>query len=188
MVTNGVEKSGPQGPPRPQAAVLVVDADQSRGELLAASAVRYFDGPALVAASIEQSRAVLDDANWPHPRVVLADMRLPDGDGSDLLLMLERKDVPAVAVVTAAPSFYWATVALRTRVADFLVRPFTDEQLTATFERLSRRLAQHDEQCRLREQAEHTARFNQHLRMKIDILCKDLVSGYQRLVARMANR
>ena len=75
---------------------------------------------------------------------------------------------------------------MRTGAADFLVKPYTDEQLTAMFERLARRLAEHDEFIRLRRHAESLDATNQQLRLKIDILCKDLVGGYQKLVAQMA--
>ncbi len=60
-----------------------------------------------------------------------------------------------------------------------------DEQLTAMFQRLAGRLARADETARLRQQADADRRTNEHLRMKIDILCKDLVAGYQRLVAEL---
>jgi len=186
MVINRTRRPPPDDPQQPSqpahADILIVEDDPETAESLGRRALEYFDRPAVLASSLFEAEAVLDEHT---PRIVLVDMLLPDGDGTELMFRLARDGVPAVAVVTAAPSLYRATVALRTQAADFLVKPFTDEQLTAMFERLNGRLAQHDELCRLRRQADSNAEANRQLRMKIDILCKDLVAGYQKLVTQL---
>ncbi|MDD4889467.1 MAG: response regulator [Phycisphaerae bacterium] len=187
MVSNRIDplqfKNQPAAEPEVQADILVVDDDLDLADFLGRRALEYFDKAVLLAGSLEEANAALDDHK---PKIVLVDMLLPDGDGTDLLLRLQRDDVPAVAVVTGAPSLYRATVAMHARAVDFITKPFTEEQVTGAFERLARRLAEHEEVERLRLHAAVADEANQQLRMKVDILCKDLVHGYQTLVTRMA--
>lgn len=168
--------------PEVQADILVVDDDRDLADFLGRRALDYFDKPVLLAGSLEEANAAIDDH---RPKIVLVDMLLPDGEGTELLLRLEREGVPAYAAITGAPDVARATVALHTGAAAFIPKPFTDEQLDAAFERLARRLADHESADRLRRRADETDKINQELRGKIDILCKDLVSGYQKLVARV---
>jgi len=184
MVVNRIENLKFDAHPEPQAEaqILVVDDDREIADFLGRRALEYFDLPVLLAGSLSEAHAALDEHT---PQIAIVDLVLPDGDGTDLLLRLERDNVPAVAVITAAANLARATLALQTRAADFLVKPHTDEQLNATFERLARRLAEHEAAARLAKHAAAVDDANQQLRMKIDILCKDLVNGYQKLVARM---
>jgi DNA-binding response OmpR family regulator len=180
MVSHHPRNSQPAGSAGGQ--ILIVEDDPEIARALAEQAVKYFDRPAVIAASLFEADSYLDEN---RPAIVLLDMLLPDGDGSELLLRLHKEQVGAVAVITAAPSLYRATAALRTRAADFLVKPFTTRELEGTFERLARRLSDDGEVARLREQLRRSEKAQQSLRLKIDILCKDLVGGYQKLLAKM---
>lgn len=181
MVINRIESLDAEQNVQPD--ILVIEDDEQIAHALGRQALEYFDKPVLLARSLFEANAALDEHT---PQVVIADMLLGDGDGADLLLRLEADGVPAVAVVTAAPSIHRAATALRARSADFLIKPFTVEQVTAMFDRLARRLSEHEEITRLRRHAETVEAANQQLRIKIDILCKDLVAGYQKLVAHIA--
>ena len=172
---------GPAGPDTP-AEILVVEDDREIAEYLGRRALDYFDCPVLLASSLFEANAALDDHT---PTVAIVDLLLPDGEATDLLLRLERDQVAAVSVITAAADSRRATLALRSGAADFLAKPFTDEQLNGMFERLHRRLAARDEAARLAKHADSVEQANQQLRLQINILCKDLVGGYQKLVARL---
>jgi DNA-binding response OmpR family regulator len=162
--------------------ILIVEDDSESAEILAARAVAHFDRPAVVAGSLFEAQAYLDEN---RPVVALLDMLLPDGDGTELLLRLDREQVPAIAVLTGAPSLYRATTALRIKAADFVVKPYDSAKLTAMFERLDARLGEHEETDRLRDQLRRSQKSQDSLRLKIDILCKDLVGGYQRLLSKV---
>jgi len=64
------------------------------------------------------------------PDVLLLDVKLPDGDGIELLSALRRRgvDTPAV-VITAFGTVERAVGALRAGAADFLVKPFDTDRL-----------------------------------------------------------
>ncbi|MCG3180648.1 MAG: hypothetical protein BIFFINMI_03010 [Phycisphaerae bacterium] len=181
MVSHRTDDTQPVGPADGE--ILIVEDDEEVGRSLAEEATKFFNRPAVVAASLLEAEAYLDEN---HPVVVLTDMLLPDGDGTELLLRLQRDQVPAVAVITGAPSLYRATVALRTHAADFLVKPYNSRKLTAMFERLAARLNDDGETGRLREELRQARKTQESLRLKIDILCKDLVGGYQKLLAKVA--
>lgn len=183
MVTNRIKEHFRDADHSSATEILIVEDDREVAESLARQAVEYFDKPVVLAGSLAEAEAYLDQST---PSIALVDMLLPDGDGTELLLRLERENVGAVAVMTAAPSMYRATVALRTGAADFLVKPFTSRDVAGMFERLARRLADRTGVVRLREEVDRVKAHNDHLRMKIDILCKDLVGGYQKLVTRLA--
>lgn len=63
------------------------------------------------------------------PDVLLTDVKLPDGEGLELL----RRDVPAV-VMTAFGTLERAVQALRAGAVDFLVKPFDNGRLLAAVE------------------------------------------------------
>jgi DNA-binding response OmpR family regulator len=165
--------------------ILVLEDDPEIGMMLAARAAQHFDRPVVIADSLEQARAYLDENT---PAIALLDMLLSDGDGTELLGRLERDGVDAVAVVTGAPSMYRATLALRVGAVDFLVKPFRDEQLVGMFQRIERRLGERQETAQLKHRLAKADENQEALRLRIDILCKDLVDGYQKLVLQMTRR
>jgi DNA-binding NtrC family response regulator len=64
------------------------------------------------------------------PKLVLLDLQLPDGDGLDLLRLLqaEAPEVPVI-VITANGSINRAVQAMRAGATDFLVKPFDEGRL-----------------------------------------------------------
>lgn len=100
--------------------VLVVDDEDDIRELLELSLLRM--GLACdTAASVTQARACLERQRY---RLCLTDMRLPDGDGLDLVEYIQ-KHLPGlpVAVITAFGSIDTAIRALKLGAFDFVTKP-----------------------------------------------------------------
>jgi two-component system, NtrC family, response regulator PilR len=106
--------------PLPKTDVLVVDDEDDLRELLELSLLRMGLGVA-TAASLAEARRLLTEKTF---RLCLTDMRLPDGDGLDLVRHIgeQHKDL-AVAVITAHGSIDTAIRALKNGAFDFLTKP-----------------------------------------------------------------
>ena len=67
-----------------------------------------------------------------HPHLVISDLRLPDGDGLDVVRAARRAaHPPAVIVVTGYPSDETRRAALAAGASTFLAKPFTAATLLA---------------------------------------------------------
>ena len=94
------------------------------------------------AASLAQAGAALQ---LKIPDAILLDIRLPDGDGIELLHELKRgAKLPVVIVMTAHATVENAVKALKEGAADYVVKPFE-------IERLKRELAVHLENRSLQQ-------------------------------------
>ena len=94
---------------------------------------------ATIAATSKEASAELEKED---PSLVLLDLHLPDGDGMDILAMLQtRPDPVPVIVITANASLNVAVKAMRAGAMDFLVKPFDKTRLIATIEGVLERSA-----------------------------------------------
>jgi two-component system, NtrC family, response regulator PilR len=110
----------------PAATVLVVDDEADIRELLELTLVRM--GLAVAsAASVAEAHALLRTKQFD---LCLTDMRLPDGEGLDLVRYIGEhcSDVP-VAVITAYGSAENAVAALKAGAFDYLSKPVSLEDL-----------------------------------------------------------
>jgi two-component system response regulator PilR (NtrC family) len=108
------------------AGVLVVDDEADIRELLELSLIRM--GLAVrTAGSIGEAKALLAGGTF---ELCLTDMRLPDGDGLELVrhIATECSDLP-VAVITAHGSTESAVAALKSGAFDYLTKPLSLDQL-----------------------------------------------------------
>jgi two-component system response regulator PilR (NtrC family) len=106
--------------------VLVVDDEADIRELLELSLIRM--GLAVESAqSVAQARELLDAHDFD---LCLTDMRLPDGDGLEVVRHVSGKglDLP-IAVITAHGSTENAVAALKSGAFDYLSKPLSLEQL-----------------------------------------------------------
>jgi len=106
--------------------VLVVDDEADIRELLEISLIRMGLG-VRSAGSIGEAKSLLAE----HPfDLCLTDMRLPDGDGLDLVRHITNQcaDLP-VAVITAHGSAENAVAALKSGAFDYLTKPLSLDQL-----------------------------------------------------------
>jgi two-component system OmpR family response regulator len=88
-------------------------------------------------ATLDETRAALSAASYA---LLLLDLRLPDGDGLDLLRELRRSDsrMPVI-VTTARGSLFNRVTGLNEGADDYIVKPFALEELDARIRALLRR-------------------------------------------------
>ncbi|MCB1963147.1 MAG: sigma-54-dependent Fis family transcriptional regulator [Rhodocyclaceae bacterium] len=122
-MSNNERRQRPGGPD-----VLVVDDEEDIRELLEMTLIRMGLG-ADSAGTVAEARALLEKKTY---RLCLTDMRLPDGDGLELVRYISEHcaDLP-VAVITAYGSMENAVVALKAGAFDYLAKPVSLEQLRA---------------------------------------------------------
>jgi two-component system response regulator PilR (NtrC family) len=105
--------------------VLCVDDEVDLRELLALTLVRMgLDVD--TAESLTEARRLLTQHDYG---LCLTDMRLPDGNGLDLVRELASRNGPPVAVITAYGSTETAVAALKGGAFDYLTKPVDIDQL-----------------------------------------------------------
>jgi DNA-binding NtrC family response regulator len=108
------------------AGILVVEDDVQTRELVRRELSRY-GRPVRVAADLATARSEIAER---IPAATFLDVRLPDGDGIDLLLDLRGRDPQArVAMMTAYADVEVAVRAFRAGACDFLEKPFDQNEL-----------------------------------------------------------
>ena len=108
------------------ATVLVVDDEADIRELLELSIIRM--GYAVVSVdTVKEARSIIESRDI---QLCLTDMRLPDGDGLEIVRHIAAKglDLP-VAVITAHGSTENAVAALKSGAFDYLSKPLSLDQL-----------------------------------------------------------
>ncbi|RMF71976.1 MAG: sigma-54-dependent Fis family transcriptional regulator [Acidobacteria bacterium] len=86
-----------------------------------------------VAANVDQATRLIRERAYD---LVLSDLRLPDGSGLDLVREVrERQPETPVLVLTAYGSVETAVSAIRLGAAEFLTKPFENEQLLTVIRR-----------------------------------------------------
>jgi len=93
-------------------------------------------------ASVDEARAALDGKPGSMMDVVFVDVQLvPDGERAGLLLARELRGVPDAPLVVLATAFkQHAIEAFDLGVADYLLKPFSEDRVGACVERLVGRL------------------------------------------------
>lgn len=67
--------------------------------------------------------------------IILLDMKLSDMDGLDILKALQKEKVqPCIIVMTGYATMANAVQAMKLGAADYLAKPFTDDELISTIE------------------------------------------------------
>ncbi len=108
------------------ARVLVVDDEADIRELLDLTLARMGISADL-AASVAEARKLLEQQRY---QLCLTDMRLPDGEGLEIVRLIgERYGETPVAVITAFGSTPNAVAALKAGAFDYLAKPVALEQL-----------------------------------------------------------
>jgi len=113
-------------------AVLVEDEPPARRRL---RRLLEADGRVTVVAEADTVRDAAAKIRHHRPDVVFLDIRLPGGDGFDVLRRLD--EIPAVIFVTAYDDY--AVRAFEEDAVDYLVKPVDGQRLAAALDRLARR-------------------------------------------------
>lgn len=73
----------------------------------------------------------LDLIRSVRPDLVITDIRMPDMDGLDLISMVHKEGIPSLFIVISGyAEFEYAQRALRFGVADYILKPIDEEQLS----------------------------------------------------------
>lgn len=163
--------------------VLLVDDDPDVLELLGDVIAEKFQCNVAQASSIADARKLIETSDID---LMVADVHLPDGDGTQLVTQL-HKDRPAAGavVITGQPSVESAIRAIRSGAVDLLPKPFKVDDLTERLERALKRTAiasKHEARIdRLRAAVRKLNDARRTVSKKVDLLCNDLVSAYGEL-------
>lgn len=122
--------------------------------------------------------------------VMIADVKLPDGDGMELLAELKLTSPNAGAVfITGAPSVEQTVYAMRHGALDYLPKPFSAEQICQHVKVAihKQQLAARNERRlhKLKTAVRELNKARRTVSQKVDLLCNDLVSAYGEVSAQM---
>jgi two-component system, NtrC family, response regulator AtoC len=98
-----------------------------------------------------------------RPDVLLTDLRLPDGQGIELVNELDNPEATEVIVVTGHATVDSAVAALRAGASDYLVKPAEVERVQAVLRRAKKTSALQHEIGALREELRKLGRFGRIL-------------------------
>jgi FixJ family two-component response regulator len=164
----------------PSPRVLVVDDEPDLVELIGHALKRSVKCRVLTAGTLAEARRILQEQ---PVELLVADVRLPDGDGTSLLPILRRDHPEASAIViTGAPDVGGVIAALRHGVVDYLVKPFNAADLSERLRKaLSRQVASAKNAHRLvklRRAVHELNHVRKQVTRKVDLLCNDLINAY----------
>ena len=162
--------------------VLVVDDEPALVELLG-DVVESLDCTVLTAGSVAEARRLIAKG---AVHVLVADVNLPDGDGTALIEALRRHHPTARAIViTGDPTVAAATTALREGAVDFVAKPFDHRAIVAHVRNaLDVQVGLARQEQKLRKLKSAVRKLNdarKTISQKVDILCNDLVTAYGEL-------
>jgi len=138
---------------------LIVDDDPDVVEWL--QEVARMEGFTIARAhSLREARIEL---GRQRPDVLLTDLRLPDGEGIELVRELEKPDATEVIVVTGHATVDSAVAALRAGASDYLVKPADLERVQAVLRHAKKTSALQHEIVELRDELRRLGRFGRIL-------------------------
>jgi FixJ family two-component response regulator len=163
--------------------VLVVDDEPSLREVIEDILQHGIECHVFTAGSVAEAKKILLSESI---QLLIADVNLPDGNGTSLLALLQRHQPTATAIViTGHPSMDIAINAMRDGAVDFVPKPFTHEHLVDRMRSALNHQAKADKQEKRFDRLKVAVkRLNESRRMisrKVDLLCNDLVSAYGEL-------
>jgi FixJ family two-component response regulator len=163
--------------------ILVVDDEPTLVDLVGDVVGGTIPCKVLSAPSIAEARKIL--ATTPI-ELLVADVNLPDGKGTELLASLKESQPQANAIViTGQPSMDGAISAMREGAVDFLPKPFSAENLvTRVSKALEHQALMAKKERRLDKLRDAVRRLNEARRLvskKVDLLCNDLITAYGEL-------
>lgn len=93
-----------------------------------------------ICACLENGREALDYIVQNRPDIAFMDISMPLLDGMQVCEEVARRNIPCEFVITTAyDEFQFAYKAIKLGIADYLLKPFTDEELGAALAKAIRR-------------------------------------------------
>jgi response regulator of citrate/malate metabolism len=165
------------------ARILVVDDEPALLDLMEDVALRGIVCTIFRAATVQEACRIVETQPID---LMIADVHLPDGDGTSLLEILQlHRPAASAMIMTGAPSMERAVDALRLGAVDFLAKPFTQEQVVAGVRRALLRQANETRRekrmIRLKLAVKRLGIARRTINKKVDLLCNDLVTAYGEL-------
>ena len=163
--------------------MLVVDDEPGMLELFRDLVAKAVNCQPVFAANLSEARRVLTEQSID---LLVADVNLPDGDGTSLLEDLSRRHPMATAVMMSGdPSVDRTINAMRGGALDFLPKPFSPDQMA---ERIRKALITHRlkrvQETRFKKLKDTCRKLNEArktISKKVDLLCNDLITAYGEL-------
>lgn len=166
-----------------QPTLLVVDDEPALVELMQDIVARKVQCTMITASDMAGARLLMRERSID---LMLTDVKLPDGDGVELIRELREQQPNARAmIVSGSPNVEDAISAMREGALDFVAKPFTADQLSDRVRAALRRRAsegRRDQQMkRLRIAVKRLNEARKVVSRKVDLLCNDLITAYGEL-------
>ncbi|MFT3785786.1 MAG: response regulator [Tepidisphaeraceae bacterium] len=160
--------------------LLIVDDEPEMLELAADVCARSVEARVLQATSLREAQRILDKEDIS---LVIADVKLPDGDGTTLLQKLRDSHPNAGAVVISGDASMEQSVScFRSGAVDYLAKPFSAEQfsdrVTKALQYQSQVVRTEKRLTRLKSAVKKLNNARHMVGKKVDLLCNDLVHAY----------
>lgn len=118
--------------------VLIIEDDTIFGEMLSL----YLAGENYEVRHVETAQAGMDAVANDPPDVILLDLLLPDGDGTELAGVIRQRTQAPIIIVSMNSSVGDKIRALTAGADDYLSKPFSMQELKARIETILRRVRQ----------------------------------------------
>ena len=136
-----------------QKTILVVDDDESTRTYLA----RFLTSQGYVVEDVGSAdEAISRLANGLHPNVITLDLLLPEPTGKDVLTYLKKRALPIPVIILSGLGQTRSVVdIMQMGAADYLVKPFEEEELLLAVENVLEKQALRNEIKNLQQQLEN---------------------------------
>ena len=117
--------------------LMIADDEQYERDYLNKTISEQYSGILTVVYMAKDGEEVLEKAEEYRPDIILMDIRMPRINGLEAATQLLRKYPKLqLIIVSAYGEFSYAKQALKIGVKDFLVKPYLDEELVETLEKV----------------------------------------------------
>lgn len=168
--------------------VLIVTDDAEQNAELAAQIVGALDANITIVNTLEEARDMMTDREFD---VILASHALSDGSGIELVEDGTHTHQPALMLLQDELNVPRVLGAMRAGATDVFARPYVGDDVVSAIESAvaDRRRRRHEtnRNRRLRRLSSRLVRDRRELRERVDLICRDLVSAYQRMAAKVVS-
>ena len=169
------------------ASILIVMDDVAQSAALTERMTAGAGADVTLASNLGEARSLLDAA---HFDVILTASGLSDGDGLSILRDDPQQETPVI-VLDEALDASRVLDALRLGAIDVLPSPFDMKRLVevvrSTLDDARQRRRQEIRVQRMRRMSNRMMKDRRELRLRIDLICKDIVHAYRRLAEKVVD-